>query len=255
MASIEENRLVEKVALITGGSRGIGRAVAAAYARAGARVFICGRKESDINVAVHGIRQAGGEIDGMAGDVGVPADVRGIVNAVLARYGTVDVLVNNASMLGAREPIADYPIEAWEEVIRVNLTGLFLMSQEVLKIMLPRRLGSIINVTSGVGRVGKARWGAYAVSKFGVEGFTQVLADEVRDAGIRVNAVNPAATRTEMRAQAYPAEDPLTLPEPETVVPIFIYLASDRSVGVTGKTMNARDWPRGHMIDACEQIV
>jgi NAD(P)-dependent dehydrogenase (short-subunit alcohol dehydrogenase family) len=152
------------------------------------------------------------------------------------------VLVNNASVLGPRVPIADYSLAAWEEVIRVNLTGLFSMTRQVLPSMLARRTGAIINLTSGVGRAGKARWGAYAVSKAGLEGFTQVLADEVREAGIRVNSVNPAATRTQMRAAAYPAEDPSTLPTPESIMPIFIYLASDDSVNITGQALNARDW-------------
>ena len=92
------------------------------------------------------------------------------------------------------------------------------------------------------GRTGKACWGAYAVSKAGLEGFTQVLADEVKEYGIRVNAVNPAATRTEMRAEAYPGEDPLTLPTPQEITPIFLYLASDVSADVTGQSLDARDW-------------
>jgi NAD(P)-dependent dehydrogenase (short-subunit alcohol dehydrogenase family) len=108
--------------------------------------------------------------------------------------------------------------------------------------MMARRAGSIINVTSGVGRHGKARWGAYAVSKAGVESLTQVLADEVNELRIRVNAVNPAATRTAMRAAAYPAEDPLTLPTPEEIVPLFLYLASDESAGITGQSLDARKW-------------
>ena len=152
------------------------------------------------------------------------------------------MLVNNASFLGPRVPIADYPVSAWEDVLRVNLTGSFLMIQEALKIMMPQRHGSIINVSSGVGRAGKARWGAYAAAKFGVEGLTQVLADEVRELGIRVNTVNPGPTRTEMRALAYPEEDPLTLVTPDDIVPIFVYLASDASAAVTGQSLEARDW-------------
>ena len=152
------------------------------------------------------------------------------------------MLVNNASLLGSRVTIADYPITDWEEVVRVNLTGVFLLTQQVLQVMIPERQGAIINVSSGVGRTGKARWGAYACSKAGLEGFTQVLADELKDSGIRVNSVNPAATRTAMRAEAYPDEDPLTLPAPEEIMPIFLYLASDESVGVTGKALDAREW-------------
>jgi NAD(P)-dependent dehydrogenase (short-subunit alcohol dehydrogenase family) len=242
MASRGADKLLGKVALVSGGSRGIGRAIASAYVREGARVFICGRNEQDVERAIAESRQGGGEIAGCAGDIGSPADVQRIVQTAVNSFGTIDVLVNNASILGPRVAIADYPFAAWEEVMRINLSGIFLMIHEVLPIMLGKRSGSIINVTSGVGRRGKARWGAYAVSKAGLENLTQVLADEVKGAGVRVNAVNPAATRTAMRAEAYPAEDPETLPTPEQIVPIFLYLASDDSAAVSGQSLDAQDW-------------
>lgn len=235
-----------KVALITGGSRGIGRAIAEAYARQGAQVFICARDEKNLRAAIDEMRKSGGEIAGLAGDVGNQADVQRIVSAAVERYGTIHILVNNASVLGPRATIANYPPAAWEEVLRINLTGLFLMTRAVLPTLLAQKAGSIINVTSGVGRRGKAQWGAYAVSKAGIEALTQVLADEVGQDGIRVNSVNPAATRTGMRAQAYPSEDPLTLPTPEEILPIFLYLASDASAAVNGQSLEARDWLRPH---------
>jgi NAD(P)-dependent dehydrogenase (short-subunit alcohol dehydrogenase family) len=242
MASSDEKILRGKVALVTGGSRGIGRAIAAAYVQNGASVFICGRNVNDIEATLREMRQIGGVVDGLTGDVGKAEDVEHIVDKAVQRFGAIDVLVNNASILGPREPIANYPLAAWNEVIRINLTGLFLITRAILPIMLERRRGSIINVTSGVGRRGKARWGAYAVSKAGLENLTQVLADEVSQTGLRVNSVNPAATRTRMRAEAYPAEDPLALPAPEEITPIFVYLASDASAGVTGQSLEARDW-------------
>jgi len=242
MTSEDGKKLTGKVALITGGSRGIGKAVASAYARQGARVFICARGEVDLARTVSEVRNTGGTIDGLAGDIGNPEDARRIVGAAVERYGAVHVLVNNASLLGPRVTIAEYPIADWEAVMRVNLTAVFLLTQQALRVMIPQRQGSIINVSSGVGRIGKARWGAYACSKAGLEGFTQVLADELRDCGIRVNSVNPAATRTEMRARAYPDEDPMKLPAPEEIMPIFLYLASDESVDVTGKALEAHDW-------------
>jgi NAD(P)-dependent dehydrogenase (short-subunit alcohol dehydrogenase family) len=247
MASSGEKKLIGKVALVTGGSHGIGKAIASAYAQEGARVFICGRANDAVVQVVREIHQSGGEIDGCPGDVGSAQDAKRIVRGVDERFGTIDVLVNNASILGPRVPIADYPIIAWNEVIRVNLSGIFFIVHEVLPIMLARGSGSIINVTSGVGRKGKARWGAYAVSKAGVECLTQVLADELKDHGIRVNAVNPAATRTGMRAEAYPAEDPQTLPTPEEIVPIFVHLASDASLATTGESLDARDWLGRHI--------
>jgi NAD(P)-dependent dehydrogenase (short-subunit alcohol dehydrogenase family) len=242
MASKREKKLSDKVALITGGSRGIGKAVAMTYAQEGAGVFICARGDTALRQAGDAIRAAGGQVGGCIGDVGNPAHAKAIMQAALEQFGQIDVLVNNASSLGPRVAIAQYPFSAWEDVVRVNLTGTFLMIQEALKSMIPRHRGSIINVSSGVGRVGRAHWGAYAASKFGVEGLTQVLAEEVREFGIRANSVNPGPTRTEMRALAYPEEDPLTLPTPDHVAPVFVYLASDDSAAVTGQSFDARDW-------------
>jgi NAD(P)-dependent dehydrogenase (short-subunit alcohol dehydrogenase family) len=242
MATKEQGKLAGKVALITGGSRGIGRAMALAYAEAGARVFICARQRPQLEKVLMEMQNGGAEVAGAAGDVGKVADVQRIVQATVDRYGVIDVLINNASLLGPRVPVVEYPPSAWEEVLRVNLSGVFFLTQAALKIMIPRRQGSIINVSSGVGRMGKARWGAYAVSKFGVEGLTQVLAEELRQQGIRVNAVNPGATRTTMRAAAYPSEDPRRLPLPEEITEIFVYLGSDDSREVTGQSFNAQEW-------------
>jgi NAD(P)-dependent dehydrogenase (short-subunit alcohol dehydrogenase family) len=242
IASSTQQKLSGKVALVTGASRGIGRAIASAYICEGARVFACARKRNDLENAVSEIQKAGGEIAGCPGDVGSAEDVGRIVRAALDRFGPIDVLVNNASILGPRAEIVEYPPAAWDEVMRINLTGIFLLTREVLPIMLQKRSGSIINVSSGVGRKGKARWGAYAVSKAGVECLTQVLADELKDSGVRVNTVNPAATRTEMRAKAYPDEDPRNLPTPEQIMPVFLYLAADESAAVSGESLEASDW-------------
>ena len=245
IASSGEQKLRGKVALVTGASRGIGSAIAAAYAREGARVFLCARHQQNLDRAIHDIAAAaGGEIAGCPGNVGSAEDVQRIVRAATDRFGTIDVLVNNASILGPRVAIVDYPVSGWQEVIRVNLTGIFLLMHEVLPMMLKKRSGSIINVTSGVGRNGKARWGAYAVSKAGIECLTQILADELKGSGVRVNAVNPAATRTEMRALAYPQEDPQKLPTAEEVVPIFVDLASDDMESISGASLDARNWTR-----------
>jgi NAD(P)-dependent dehydrogenase (short-subunit alcohol dehydrogenase family) len=240
MASTDHPTLSGKSALITGGSRGIGRAVALAYAREGARVLICGRSAADVETAVNEIHKSGGEAHGAAGDVGSLTDVQRIVRLAVERYGAIDILVNNASLVGPRSPIATYPIPDWEEVVRVNLNGLFFMTREVLQVMTPRGRGTIINVSSGVGRVGRARWGAYVATKFALEGLTQMLAEELKEAGIRVNSLNPGPTRTEMRAQAYPDEDPMTLPAPEEIAPAFVYLASEAARELTGQALEAR---------------
>lgn len=244
MTSAHQKKLINNVALITGATRGIGKAVAAAYVREGARVFICARNQLDVAATVRELRydSTDAQVDGCAGDVGKETDVRRIIDAVIERFQRIDTLVNNASLLGPRVALVEYPFRQWEEVIRVNLHGVFLLSQQAVKRMIAQRHGSIINVSSGVGRVGRARWGAYAVSKFGLEGLTQVLADEVKEFGIRVNSVNPGPTRTEMRAEAYPEEDPLTLPTPEQITPIFVHLASAHSENLTGQMLEAQDW-------------
>src|ERR1700754_4784206 len=125
MASSGANRLDGKVALVTGGSRGIGRAVAAAYARAGARVYICGRNQEDLDTAVRELQASGGEVDGGTADVGSVEDVKRVVRSATRRFGTIDVLVNNASIVGPRMTIAEYPDPAWAEVLRMNLSGVF----------------------------------------------------------------------------------------------------------------------------------
>ena len=230
------------MALITGGSRGIGKAIAMAYAREGAKVFICARKRGVLRKAAEEIRAAGGEVRWYAADISKANAVRRLVRQVCRAYGTIHILVNNAGTLGPREPIIHYPVPAWEKVVKANLTAVFLVTREALGVMARQKEGVIINLSSGVGRIGKARWGAYAAAKFGVEGLTQVVAEEVKEWNIRVNAVNPGGTRTEMRAAAYPDEEPMTLPTPEEIAPIFVYLASDESRAVTGKSFDARGW-------------
>lgn len=242
MANSAAARLAGKAALITGGSRGLGKAIARAYADEGAKVFICGREAEALAASAAEIAGAGGEARWRAVDLGDLDATRGLVPAALDAFGALDILVNNASFLGPRVELARYPLAEWEAVLRVNVTAPFVLIQEALKAMVPRGRGSIINVSSGVGRVGRARWGAYAVSKFGIEALTQILADELSGTGIRVNAVNPGGTRTRMRAEAYPDEKPETLPTPDQIAPIFVYLASDESRGVTGKSLDARDW-------------
>lgn len=242
MADKPAEKLSGKVALVTGSSRGIGRAVALAYAKEGAKVFLCARNEAEIERAAGEIRANGGEAAFAAIDLARDGAGQRLVREVEHRYGALDVLVNNAGILGPRAPIATYPIDAWEEVVQINVNSVFVVTQAALRVMMARRQGSIINVSSGVGRTGKARWGAYAVAKFAIEGFTQVLADELKQWNIRANAVNPGGTRTAMRAEAYPEEDPNTLPTAEEIAPVFIYLASGESASITGQSLDARDW-------------
>ncbi|MEE9224922.1 MAG: SDR family oxidoreductase, partial [Bacteroidota bacterium] len=163
--------LEPKVAIVTGASRGLGRALAHRFSREGASVVICSRSETDIRSVQQEIQGEGGECVAVAADISRPTEVEDLLAAVFNRFERVDVLVNNASLLGPREAVLKYPYRDWLDVLDVNLTGPFLVTKAVLRSMVEQRSGSIINVSSGVGSVGKPRWGAYLVSKFGVEGF------------------------------------------------------------------------------------
>lgn len=233
-------KLDGKVALVTGGGSGIGAAVARAFAAEGAKVVICGRRPSALAGTCEQIEQAGGRAAAIPADLTRADEIERLINTISGRFSRLDVLVNNAGVLGAHAQIAEYPDQEWDAVIAANLTAVFHLTKAALPIM--SRGGAIINVSSGVGRVGRAGWGAYCVSKFGVEGLTQVLAEELRERQIRVNAVNPGGTRTAMRAAAYPYEDPATLSTPDDVAPIFVFLASKESDGVTGRSFDARGW-------------
>jgi len=234
-------RLKGKKALITGGSKGIGKGIAAAFLKEGASVIICGRNEINLKAACNELGKLG-RIEYIVADIANRDDIGVLAKSLGDKWGSLDVLVNNASILGERKPVSEYPEDVWEEVIHINLNAQFFVTKALLPLLKKSESGSIINVSSSVGRKGKKEWGAYAASKFGLEGLTQVLADELGEPGPRVNSVNPGGTRTDMRAGAYPDEDPMTLPSPEDISPVFVYLASDDSIGVTGKEFNARDW-------------
>jgi NAD(P)-dependent dehydrogenase (short-subunit alcohol dehydrogenase family) len=231
-----------KVAMITGASQGLGRALALAFAREGARVVINSRNEETISPVAEEAESLGAEVLALAADVSRSADGERLVSAAAERFGRIDVLVNNAGVLGPRVPIEEYPEDEWRRVIDANLTGPFLVTKAAIPHM-PEG-GSIINVVSGVSVEGRAGWGAYSVSKFGVEGLTQILAAELEEHGIRANAVDPGGMRTGMRAAAYPEEDPLTRITPEENTDIFLYLASDESRGVTGQRFKAQEFQR-----------
>ena len=231
-----------KVTLITGASRGLGRALALAFAREGARVVVNARSEESTRPVAAEVEEAGAEVLAVAADVSKGADVERLIGETVGRFGRIDVLVNNAGLLGPRIAIEEYPEDEWRRVIDANLTGPFLVSKAAIPHM--DHGGSVINVVSGVSVEGRAEWGAYSVSKFGVEGFTQILASELEEQGVRVNAVDPGGMRTDMRAAAYPEEDPQTRITPEENTAVFLYLTSDESEGITGERFKAQEFGR-----------
>jgi NAD(P)-dependent dehydrogenase (short-subunit alcohol dehydrogenase family) len=229
-----------KVALVTGASQGLGRALALAYAKEGASLVVNSRSEEGIRPVAGEVEGLGAEVLAVAADVSKGEDARRLVEEAVGRFGGIDILANNAGLLGPRVAIEEYPEEEWRRVIDANLTGLYLVSKAAIPHL--REGASIINVVSGVSVEGRAEWGAYSVSKFGVEGLSQILAAELEARGVRSNAVDPGGMRTDMRAAAYPEEDPQTRITPEENTAVFLYLASDESKGVTGQRFKAQEF-------------
>lgn len=233
--------LENKVVMISGASQGLGEALARRFGREGARLSLCARGQDALHAVRDDLRSEGVDCLATSVDVVNEVEVAAWVEATLAEFGRVDVLVNNASLLGPRVPIADYPLDEWERVVRVNLTGAFLCARAAIP-ALRESGGSIINVSSGVGDHGRPLWGAYSASKNGLEALTQMLAGELQEDEVRANSVDPGSMRTVMRAAAYPDEDPQTLPLPREVADVFVYLASDRSRGVSGQRFRAKEF-------------
>ncbi len=232
-----------KVALISGGSKGLGAALARRYAREGAAISLCARRGAGLEAIVREILEAGGRAIGVTADVTSDSDVRGWISQTRAELGSADILVNNASILGPRVPIEDYPPAQWRTVIDVNLTGAYLVARAAIP-QLRETKGAMIHVSSGVGDHGRPLWGAYCASKNGLEALSEMLAGELEADGIRSNAVDPGSMRTDMRADAYPDEDPGGVPEPAEVTDIFVWLASDAARGVTGQRFRAKEFDR-----------
>ncbi len=235
-------RLQGKVAVITGGTRGIGLAVAQAYVREGAKVVIASRTSSELKIALGILKDMGAEATATKVDLHSEDACKALYFGTLRSYGRIDVLVNNAAVLGPLTPIGSYPGDDWAKVMQTNLNVVYWMSKAALGSMIPSNSGSIINVVSSVAKKGRANWGAYSVSKAAVVNLSEVMAEENAKYNIRVNCVNPGATRTMMRAEAMPREDPATLPSTDDVVNPFIYLATDVSRGLTGSVLDAKDW-------------
>ncbi|WP_099352774.1 SDR family NAD(P)-dependent oxidoreductase [Fredinandcohnia onubensis] len=230
-----------KVVMITGASKGLGRALTLAFAKEGAKLAICARTENALLKVKQEAESLGAKVLAVTADVSRSRDVDRFVSITEEAYGQIDVLINNASMLGPSPMplLLDYPEEDFAEVLRVNAVSTFLVTKRVCLGMLERNQGSIINVTSEAGHIGYAGWGAYGVSKFAVEGITQTWADELSETGIQINMVDPGEMDTDMHRLAVPDCD-YPLAKPEEVVDIFLYLASDRAKGINGKRFSAQ---------------
>jgi NAD(P)-dependent dehydrogenase (short-subunit alcohol dehydrogenase family) len=242
------NKLAGKNILVTGASQGLGREIALRFAREGAAgLSLVARHIDQLNTARDEIRKVSLKIEIVIieADISKSRDIERIVATTLAQFkGSLDVLVNNASTIGPSPMpnLLDYPVEDFRNVIDTNLIGPFLLIKNALPAMIERG-GSIINVTSDAGQVGYPGWGAYGISKFGLEGMSQTWASELEETNVRVNWVDPGNMNTAMHRAAEPEEDPTEWANPADVTDVFVFLASDESKDVTGKRFQAQeDW-------------
>ncbi|RIW29087.1 SDR family oxidoreductase [Bacillus salacetis] len=230
----------DKVVMITGASKGLGRELAFAFAKEGAKLAICARGEEKLKEVQQDLEAMGAEVLAVAADVSNSRDADRVVSITEKVYGRIDVLINNASIFG-KGPclLLDYTDEEFEKVMKVNTMNPFIMTKRVLPGMVSRGTGSVINLTSEAGKIGFAEWGAYGISKFAVEGMTQTWADELSGTGVRMNMVDPGEMDTEMHAKAVP-DCEYELAEPADAVGIFLYLASDQASDVNGERFEAQ---------------
>jgi NAD(P)-dependent dehydrogenase (short-subunit alcohol dehydrogenase family) len=242
------SKLSGKNILITGASQGLGREMALRFAREDAAgLSLVARRSDQLKAVCDEVRKISPVTDVVVieADVSKSRDIERIVGTTLAQFkGSLDVLVNNASTIGPSPmpSLLDYPVEDFRNVIDTNLIGPFLLIKSALPAMIERG-GSIINVTSDAGQVGYPGWGAYGISKFGLEGMSQTWASELEDSDVRVNWVDPGNMNTAMHRAAEPEEDPTEWANPADVTDVFVFLASDEAKNVNGKRFQAQeDW-------------
>jgi len=233
--------LNDTVVLITGSSKGLGRALAHAYTDAGARVVINARGAGALEATRQELEAKGAEVLAVVADATQPAEIARLVQAARERFGRIDVLVNNAGILGPspRPNLAEFAAADLAELFRANVTGPLLVTQAVLPHLLAQGRGVIINVTSDAGQSGFAGWGGYGATKAALELITESLAAELEGTGIRVNAVNPGDLKTEMHQLAFPGEDISDRLDPFTVTDVFVWLASTEAQKISGQRFDS----------------
>ena len=237
--------LKDKVILVTGASDGIGRVAAKTYAKHGATVILLGRDLKKLEQVYDEIEADGGAqpaIIPMNFSSAIPTEYEQLAINIEQEFGRLDGILHSAGILGDLTPLEMYDPNTWDEVMKVNLRAPFMLTQHLLPLLKRAPEASVIFMSSSVGRKARAFWGAYAIAKAGIENLTVLFADELANTSkVRVNCINPQGTRTAMRAKAYPAEDPSNVPTAEQIMPLFLFLMGAESVGVNGKSLDARD--------------
>jgi NAD(P)-dependent dehydrogenase (short-subunit alcohol dehydrogenase family) len=234
-------RLAGRLALVTGASRGIGRAVALALAKEGAHLILVARTQGALEELDDAIRAIGGSATLLQLDMRKGDKLDALGPTLFQRWGKLDILVGNAGILGPLSPVGHITADAWNDVMAVNLTANWRLIRTVDPLLRKSDAGRAIFVTSGAAQAKTAYWGPYAASKAGLEALVKSYAHELERTPVRVNLVNPGGTRTAMRAKAFPGENPDTLPTPEDIAPLFVELASPDYTG-NGEVIEYRAW-------------
>lgn len=239
-----EQGLSERVILVTGAGDGIGRTVALTLARHGATVILLGRTPEKLERVYDEIVAQGSPMPAMAPvnlQIAKPEDYIELAKMFDQEFGRLDGIVHNAALLGDVTPLEKLGPGTWDAVMQVNVTSAFNVTQAMLPLLRASDDASVLFTSSSVGRVGRAYWGAYAVSKAAVENLCQVWSAELENtSSIRVNTINPGATRTDMRALAYPGEEPSTVRPPEDIMAPYLFLLGPDSRGITGQSLDAQ---------------
>ncbi len=242
--SPEGDLLKDKIILVTGAGDGIGRVASLKFAEFGATVILVGRTLQKLESVYDEIERQGfpqPAIFPMNLEGAAEHDYEAMFDSLHEEFGRLDGLLHNASELGPRTPLAQYPLGEWQKLIQVNLTAPFTMTKSLLPLLEKSDNASIVFTGSSVGVKGRAFWGAYAATKAACENMVQTLADEYDGNGnVRVNSLNPGATRTRMRALAYPAENPGTVTAPEDIMAAYLFLMGEDSVEVSGQQIDAQ---------------
>jgi NAD(P)-dependent dehydrogenase (short-subunit alcohol dehydrogenase family) len=237
--SVTPTSLANKIILVTGAGDGIGKVAAKSFAAAGATVILVGRTLAKLEKVYDEIEEAGNQqpaIYPLNLESATEKEYDDLCNVLNENFGRLDGILFNAADLGERTPIANYSVSAWMRCMQVNVNSPFMMTQALLPLLEKSENASLLFTSSSVAFKGRSFWGGYAASKAAQENFMQTLVDELEGTSrIRANSINPGATRTRMRASAYPAEDPTTVKKPEDLIPAYTYLLSDASLGVTGQ--------------------
>jgi NAD(P)-dependent dehydrogenase (short-subunit alcohol dehydrogenase family) len=239
----KKDLLKDRTILVTGAGSGIGRAAAEAFGAHGATVILLGRTLSKLEQVYDAIELAGGPqpaIYPMNLEGATPQHYQELAEKLDEEFGSLEGLLHNAAELLMLSRIDDYDVENWYKIQQVNLNAPFLLTQACLPLLRKARDASVLFTSDRVGRLGKAYWGAYGVSKFAIEGLMQILAEETRDSSdIRVNSIDPGPTRTRLRALAYPGEVPTSVKPPEELIPLYLWLMGPDSKGTTGQAVTA----------------